>query len=175
MTRYRRSARLRQAGTLAAVVALAACSSGGSSAKDNPRSTTTTAPPASTTTSTTQPLAVAKPKVTAFLAGEGARLLEFQRVTASMNDGKEPDRAFCRQLVTQTLPKLSASPQGLLDLAKKIPDPRLADLVHTDIFYKNLELNICMTSQPIPEPGRKYLVQVGTDLRARLADFGITI
>jgi hypothetical protein len=60
-------------------------------------------------------------------------------------------------------------------LVLKVPDPVLEKLLETDLFYKNLEFDICKTEHDVPEPGRTYLKTVGAKVQARLTELGITL
>ena len=173
--------------TVCVVGVLAACSSG----KSNPTSTTkVTEPPtsssstSSSSTTTTLPSAATIASVRAFFAGPGKLLLTFQRATTAVAIGSVPTTATCLRLGDVVLPGLTKSPDAVIKLADRIPEPTLRSAFGQAIKIKIIMIQLCSGNAHLHRPpntdpsitaGYKTAQQYSALLQQRLVPYGITI
>lgn len=165
------------------VGSLAACSSSSHTAS----TTSAPAPTSSTstsTTSTTAPTAATVAAVRSFFAHDGKTLLAFERATAVVATGAAPRPADCLRLARQVLPKIVPDSNSLFPLAKRIPDPTLADVFGQEVKLRVLVVLGCAQGAaraippitgPSAEQGYATIRASAEGLKRLLARYGIAL
>lgn len=126
-----------------------------------------------TTSTTTLPPAQLKVALAKFFAGEGAKLLEVERVTAPILKGATPRYEACRRYIV-ALGRI-AHPNEIFKIVARLPDPPLSNAFKDDIAAKKLLLEACDTQKPLPANALERIRPYEVTLRNLLAKHGYKI
>ncbi len=138
---------------VAATTAVVAACSSGSSGAGKPTTTVhdiTVTYTFATSSTTTLPPAQLKAALQAYFAGEGAKLLTFERETHPFAvTGKQLAKPDCQRYV-KLLSSLGG-PNFITSLAQHAPDPNLGEALRYDVSTKHLYLAGCITGVHVAE------------------------